>query len=52
MGLNEQNPDRGIETARPYAPHSSAYCLNEQNPDRGIETGAKMTCNAASRRLE
>jgi len=38
-GLNEQNPDRGIETyssAIHDCPTKSS--LNEQNPDRGIET--------------
>jgi len=36
--LNEQNPDRGIETCGlPNLPRRQ-FCLNEQNPDRGIET--------------
>ena len=37
--LNEQNPDRGIETvARGWLGDNGARGLNEQNPDRGIET--------------
>ena len=37
--LNEQNPDRGIETdADATWPRGSSLSLNEQNPDRGIET--------------
>mgnify|MGYP005621316209 CR=1 FL=1 len=37
--LNEQNPDRGIETAWRCPGRSRSPSLNEQNPDRGIETG-------------
>jgi len=36
--LNEQNPDRGIETIMPPADLPRHHRLNEQNPDRGIET--------------
>ena len=37
--LNEQNPDRGIETPAPAEiPPVDPFGLNEQNPDRGIET--------------
>jgi len=37
--LNEQNPDRGIETTYHGARDTgTTVCLNEQNPDRGIET--------------
>ena len=37
--LNEQNPDRGIETPSKGRRDSCAeLSLNEQNPDRGIET--------------
>jgi len=37
-GLNEQNPERGIET--PLVPDNRGpfQGLNEQNPERGIET--------------
>jgi len=38
FGLNEQNPDRGIETWSIAPPRAAGLCLNEQNPDRGIET--------------
>jgi len=39
IGLNEQNPDRGIETSRcAFATYRRTSSLNEQNPDRGIET--------------
>jgi len=36
--LNEQNPDRGIETRPAVSARSPLSGLNEQNPDRGIET--------------
>ena len=36
--LNEQNPERGIETLL-LPPHTTVSpSLNEQNPERGIET--------------
>jgi len=38
VGLNEQNPDRGIETCHPCGAARAPHRLNEQNPDRGIET--------------
>ena len=38
LSLNEQNPDRGIETAGPLRSRIRCWSLNEQNPDRGIET--------------
>ena len=38
IGLNEQNPDRGIETAIVRFYPDMRPSLNEQNPDRGIET--------------
>jgi len=38
-GLNEQNPERGIETLLLLSDmHTGSRCLNEQNPERGIET--------------
>ena len=37
-GLNEQNPDRGIETEKYWSNYCHHRSLNEQNPDRGIET--------------
>jgi len=38
-GLNEQNPERGIETGENrLRPTSCRQSLNEQNPERGIET--------------
>ena len=37
--LNEQNPERGIETPDNADLHDPAQGLNEQNPERGIETG-------------
>jgi len=37
-GLNEQNPDRGIETVTLNYLAGMSPSLNEQNPDRGIET--------------
>ena len=40
-GLNEQNPDRGIETSWFSVTYSYTSSLNEQNPDRGIETGGQ-----------
>ena len=36
--LNEQNPDRGIETYPLQQRGTQCWRLNEQNPDRGIET--------------
>ena len=36
--LNEQNPDRGIETLNFELWGKAPQSLNEQNPDRGIET--------------
>ena len=36
--LNEQNPDRGIETNCDLVRSLWLLSLNEQNPDRGIET--------------
>jgi len=36
--LNEQNPDRGIETVNSAPNKVASSSLNEQNPDRGIET--------------
>jgi len=36
--LNEQNPDRGIETWKNSSYFTQVLRLNEQNPDRGIET--------------
>jgi len=36
--LNEQNPDRGIETDGSRVTSEPMWGLNEQNPDRGIET--------------
>jgi len=36
--LNEQNPDRGIETNLAQGCKEDCQSLNEQNPDRGIET--------------
>jgi len=41
--LNEQNPDRGIETQFVQAVHWLGSSLNEQNPDRGIETRPSPT---------
>ena len=39
-GLNEQNPERGIETdIAVYEDTVTFPGLNEQNPERGIETG-------------
>ena len=38
IGLNEQNPDRGIETNDYGGCNTILTGLNEQNPDRGIET--------------
>jgi len=38
--LNEQNPDRGIETCQQHRRSTAKWRLNEQNPDRGIETHA------------
>jgi len=38
ISLNEQNPDRGIETAHLQLTATALSSLNEQNPDRGIET--------------
>jgi len=40
-GLNEQNPERGIETAVITIPEGCDSGLNEQNPERGIETGKR-----------
>ena len=37
--LNEQNPERGIETPLSCWEYSVLPSLNEQNPERGIETG-------------
>jgi len=42
-GLNEQNPDRGIETAQLRAQGVTLASLNEQNPDRGIETSRTIS---------
>jgi len=39
LSLNEQNPDRGIETYSERRLTVFVPGLNEQNPDRGIETG-------------
>ena len=38
QSLNEQNPDRGIETRSADDNRNAGAGLNEQNPDRGIET--------------
>jgi len=38
ISLNEQNPDRGIETVVAEISQVLDRGLNEQNPDRGIET--------------
>ena len=38
QSLNEQNPERGIETCRLRNARISNRSLNEQNPERGIET--------------
>ena len=46
IGLNEQNPDRGIETTPTMSMLAENRGLNEQNPDRGIETH-KGTSNAS-----
>ena len=40
--LNEQNPDRGIETILDSVHILGQIRLNEQNPDRGIETTKKV----------
>jgi len=53
IGLNEQNPDRGIETATAHqGVESPTHGLNEQNPDRGIETGSAFMIRRRSRELE
>ena len=50
-GLNEQNPDRGIETWPVQFGALGRGSLNEQNPDRGIETMIRWPvlgdCNGA-----
>ena len=45
--LNEQNPERGIETAPAQLETYEARGLNEQNPERGIETCISLShsCN-------
>jgi len=45
--LNEQNPDRGIETSHWLIRALGGRSLNEQNPDRGIETGLPSFPNLA-----
>ena len=50
-GLNEQNPDRGIETGYTRYTKWSFRGLNEQNPDRGIETVQLWYCPPARIRL-
>jgi len=42
-GLNEQNPERGIETVGESEQSNQALGLNEQNPERGIETAPIAT---------
>jgi len=50
--LNEQNPDRGIETIEYVRPEQGEGGLNEQNPDRGIETGGCSNRARTARTLE
>ena len=52
IGLNEQNPDRGIETAELISADSGRPGLNEQNPDRGIETGGGINARGYADWLE
>jgi len=47
LSLNEQNPDRGIETHPYFSADSAEKSLNEQNPDRGIETLSKSSLGLA-----
>jgi len=41
--LNEQNPERGIETKIILTLLCAHNSLNEQNPERGIETVTALT---------
>jgi len=49
--LNEQNPDRGIETSDFAAILDCPTSLNEQNPDRGIETDDRAPPEGSAWRL-
>jgi len=51
-GLNEQNPDRGIETWQRRHGGRDTCSLNEQNPDRGIETHSSPARALATGGLE
>jgi len=49
LGLNEQNPERGIETIEEEGQWTKFEGLNEQNPERGIETGDNLPISTPGR---